>query len=119
MVLTTQKLLWLTFVIILAFPIEARRLSTYGEKISSNLVQVENGKRALFERDGFGMLAKGPVPSSPPNKALYVFVPSKFEDIDFEKPIDPVMPPQNLPVLPSGLSPGMSDPPFDLIPIRD
>ena len=83
MVLTTQKLVWLTFVIVLAFPIEARRLSTYGEKVSSNLVQVEKWKIPLFERVKFGLLAKGHVPPSAPNEPPSLFVPSKFENIDF------------------------------------
>ena len=65
MVVTTQKLLWVTFVIVLTFPTEGRMLSTDQE---SNSVRVENGKRVLFERLNFGMLQRGPVPPSGPTQ---------------------------------------------------
>ncbi|KAK4599766.1 hypothetical protein RGQ29_009699 [Quercus rubra] len=64
MVVTAQKLLWVTFVIVLAFPTEGRMLSTDQE---TNLGHAENGKRVLFERLSFGTLQRGPVPPSGPS----------------------------------------------------
>lgn len=68
MVVTTQKLLWVTFVIVLAFPTEGRMLSTDQE---TNLVHAENAKRVLFERLSYGTLQRGPVPPSGPNLRTY------------------------------------------------
>nr|POF26487.1 hypothetical protein CFP56_40094 [Quercus suber] len=64
MVVTTQKLLWLTFVIVVALPTEGRMLSTDQE---ANSVHAENGKRVAFERLSFGTLQRGPVPTSGPS----------------------------------------------------
>lgn len=58
-VAATQKLLCVAFVLVLAFPSEARVIGKYGPP--ENEV---NAKRGLFERVNFGMLPKGSVVSS-------------------------------------------------------
>ena len=91
MVVTTQKLLWVTFVIVLAFPTEGRMLSTDQE---TNLVHVENGKRVHFQRLRFGMLPRNiPAPPSGPSRGHYAFGRINFE-----------MLPGNIHVPPSGPS---------------
>ncbi|KAL4649960.1 hypothetical protein ACB092_01G051500 [Castanea dentata] len=58
----------------------------------------------------FAMLAKGHVPQCTPHKPPSIFVPSKFENIDFGR-INFEMLPKNGHVLLFGPSKGTSDPP--------
>ena len=51
MVVTTQKLLWLTLLIVLAFPTECRRLPTYGERFLPTRCMLKMEKKYLFLRE--------------------------------------------------------------------
>ncbi len=89
MVVVGQKWLWAVLVLVLAFSIEARMLSTYREKVPSNFEHVKNGKWVLFERVRFGGLFSGVlVPpfgsssktsSSPPLRPI--FFSSRFKKV--------------------------------------
>ena len=88
MVLASQKWFLTALVLVLAFSIEARMLSTYQEKVPYNIEHVKNGKKGHFGRIDFGMLLKRiPVPPSSPSNRTNgpspppIFFTPRFENV--------------------------------------